>query len=54
MSEQKSSLEDAASETEKSAPEKQPSKALKEIGGPKGLELNRYGDWEKGGRAINF
>ena len=26
----------------------------KEIGGPKGLEPNRYGDWEKGGRAIDF
>lgn len=32
--------------------------APKEIGGPKaaedGAEPTRYGDWEKGGRAIDF
>lgn len=27
---------------------------VKEIGGPKGLEPTRYGDWEKGGRCIDF
>ena len=27
---------------------------LKEIGGPKGLEPTRYGDWEKAGRCIDF
>ena len=26
----------------------------KEIGGPKGLEPTRYGDWEKKGRCIAF
>ena len=26
----------------------------KEIGGPKGLEPTRYGDWEKDGRCIDF
>ncbi|MCD6073822.1 MAG: hypothetical protein K0Q70_705 [Rhodospirillales bacterium] len=26
----------------------------KEYGGPKGLEPTRYGDWEKGGRCIDF
>ena len=26
----------------------------KEIGGPKGPEPTRYGDWEKGGRCIDF
>ncbi len=25
-----------------------------EIGGPKGLEPTRYGDWEKGGIAVDF
>ncbi len=25
-----------------------------EIGGPKGLEPTRYGDWEKNGRCIDF
>lgn len=26
----------------------------KEIGGPKGLEPTRYGDWEKAGRCYDF
>ena len=26
----------------------------KEIGGPKGLEPTRYGDWEKSGRCVDF
>jgi hypothetical protein len=26
----------------------------KEIGGPKGLEPTRYGDWERNGRAYDF
>lgn len=34
-------------------PEK-PADAKKEVGGPKGLEPTRYGDWEKGGRCIDF
>ena len=25
-----------------------------EIGGPKGLDPTRYGDWERKGRAIDF
>lgn len=25
-----------------------------EIGGPKGLEPTRYGDWERNGRCIDF
>jgi len=29
-------------------------KQTKEIGGPKGLEPTRYGDWEKRGRCIDF
>ncbi len=28
--------------------------AAKEIGGPKGLEPTRYGDWEKGGIVSDF
>lgn len=27
---------------------------VEEIGGPKGLEPTRYGDWEKNGRAYDF
>jgi hypothetical protein len=26
----------------------------REIGGPKGLEPTRYGDWEKAGRCVDF
>jgi len=29
-------------------------KGQREVGGPKGLEPTRYGDWEKGGRCIDF
>lgn len=25
-----------------------------EVGGPKGEEPTRYGDWERGGRAVDF
>ncbi|MGH1478143.1 MAG: DUF1674 domain-containing protein [Geminicoccales bacterium] len=28
--------------------------AVKEIGGQKGPEPTRYGDWEKGGRCTDF
>ena len=29
-------------------------KAPREIGGPKGPEPTRYGDWERGGRCSDF
>jgi hypothetical protein len=31
-----------------------PKPQVREIGGPKGPEPTRYGDWEKGGRCIDF
>jgi hypothetical protein len=31
-----------------------PVEPRKEIGGPKGPEPTRYGDWEKNGRCIDF
>lgn len=31
-----------------------PSKKPKEIGGPKGPEPTRYGDWERGGLCVDF
>jgi hypothetical protein len=41
--------------------EKRPDEASKatpqkpgEVGGPKGPEPTRYGDWEKGGRCTDF
>mgnify|MGYP002635416533 CR=1 FL=1 len=49
---------DAPTEIGKATPAKEPEKpaAIKpnETGGPKGLEPTRYGDWEKGGRCIDF
>ncbi|HTW70828.1 MAG TPA: DUF1674 domain-containing protein [Acetobacteraceae bacterium] len=37
------------------APEKPPARdKLKEIGGPKGPEPTRYGDWEVNGRCTDF
>ncbi len=41
---------DENSEINQTSPEKQ----AKEIGGPKGLEPTRYGDWERRGRCIDF
>ena len=34
--------------------DKTPSEKLREVGGPKGLEPTRFGDWERGGRCIDF
>ena len=33
---------------------KNKNKKVKEIGGPKGLEPTRYGDWEVKGRVSDF
>ena len=33
---------------------KAPQEVAKEIGGPKGPEPTRYGDWEVGGRCTDF
>jgi len=33
---------------------KQAKPELKEVGGPKGLEPTRYGDWESKGRCYDF
>jgi hypothetical protein len=30
------------------------SDSLREIGGPKGPEPTRYGDWERNGRCVDF
>lgn len=35
-------------------PETPPPPAPKEIGGPKGPEPTRYGDWEQKGRCTDF
>ena len=41
-----------ATEDEKKPDEKKP--MPKEIGGPKGPEPTRYGDWEQKGRCTDF
>jgi hypothetical protein len=47
------SSEDAADQRSPADPgSKRP--RSKEIGGPKGPEPTRYGDWEKGGRCSDF
>ena len=34
--------------------DEQPKEPPQEIGGPKGLEPTRYGDWERKGRCSDF
>jgi hypothetical protein len=34
--------------------DKAPKETAREIGGPKGPEPTRYGDWEVGGRCTDF
>ncbi len=41
-------------ETIEKPADKEPSKPVKEIGGPKGLEPTRYGDWERKGIVSDF
>ncbi len=31
-----------------------PIQGAEEIGGPKGPEPTRYGDWERGGKCVDF
>ncbi len=39
---------------ESPTPEQQPCSSEKEIGGRGGLDPTRYGDWEKGGKCVDF
>ena len=43
-------LDEAAARRKAEKPETRP----KEVDGPKGEEPTRYGDWERGGRAVDF
>jgi hypothetical protein len=43
----------AAADEATSKPAAKPEE-VEEIGGPKGPEPTRYGDWEKGGRCSDF
>ena len=44
----------ASADKKPPAPAKAPPERPKEIGGPKGLEPTRYGDWEVNGRVSDF
>jgi hypothetical protein len=47
----------AAAEQRSNAPEQKPPAAKKKVvetGGPAGPEPTRYGDWERGGRCVDF
>jgi len=44
----------AANATLPAAPADTVAKRPKEIGGPKGPEPTRYGDWERDGRCVDF
>jgi hypothetical protein len=45
--------EPRAAETVPADAEPKPGKP-KEVGGPKGPEPTRYGDWERNGRCVDF
>ena len=44
----------AEAEARRKAAEAETRAQPKELGGPKGEEPTRYGDWERGGRAVDF
>ncbi len=49
------SLDDDLQETsDKTINKSNENQSVNEIGGRKGLDPTRYGDWEKGGRCIDF
>ena len=53
MHEQKPPSADTQDDENKDDDRKNPRKQ-REIGGPKGPEPTRYGDWERKGRCIDF
>ena len=46
--------EAAARRAEKAKKDAHTADDPKELGGPKGEEPTRFGDWERGGRAVDF
>ena len=47
-------MENPQTKPEEPAPKPEPAKLPPEIGGQKGPEPTRYGDWEKNGRCTDF
>jgi hypothetical protein len=54
MSEEKKSEPPGPPQSGKNGPAKKLPERPKEIGGPKGPEPTRYGDWEHNGRCTDF
>ncbi|WP_162913158.1 succinate dehydrogenase assembly factor 4 [Rhodospirillaceae bacterium SYSU D60014] len=55
MSKQDNNVPNAdADQAETIKPTQPKTQRPKEIGGPKGPEPTRYGDWEKDGRCVDF
>ena len=52
--EQNSKVDPKSPATEKPKNPLAPAPRPREIGGPKGPEPTRYGDWEVGGRCVDF
>ena len=50
----KQEKQDRNKDLQNSREEKNGTEDIKEIGGPKGPEPTRYGDWERRGRCIDF
>lgn len=50
----KQEKQDRKKDLQNSREEKKDTEVIKEIGGPKGPEPTRYGDWERRGRCIDF
>ena len=51
---EKQSSDPSSSDTSVPPTDRKVTDAVKEIGGQKGPEPTRYGDWEKGGRCTDF
>ena len=54
MSDEQKSPERTTPEPARKLPKAPESERPKEIGGPKGPEPTRYGDWEQNGRCTDF
>jgi hypothetical protein len=54
MAKAEKQTEEKPPDTEGGATKPRPEKRDEEVGGPKGLEPIRYGDWESKGRCIDF
>ena len=54
MAKAEKQTEEKPPDTDGGVTKSRPKKRDEEVGGPKGLEPTRYGDWESKGRCIDF